>query len=624
MVQTAQPGTWESPIAATDVAAATATPTWVSLHDGQPWWTLARPDRGGAVSLLRAGPDGPVEVIGDGWDVRNHVHEYGGRPFTVLDGQPVFTEASDGRLYTGADPTPLTPADPDTRYSDLTAADGEVWCVREITTGDGPVRDLVAVTATGELRVLGATHRFMSAPQPSPDGRFAAWLGWNHPDMPWDSTQLCVAALINGRLGHHRVVAGGPGVSVCQVRWEAEDSLLALADPHGWWTLCRIGLDGAATVLADGDNELGGPLWELGRSWFAPLGRGRHAVLRSGALAILDERSRTVTDVDTDYPVVAADLHAHDGVIASRGAGPTAPWTVFTLDLSTGEHTDHIPTSTLDPAYLPHPEPALVRGDGHDIPVLLYPPTNPDYTAPDGHPPPWLLYPHSGPTTAHTPVLDLDIAYFTSRGFGVAAVDYAGSTGHGRAHRELLHGHWGVLDVADTLAVATHLLDTGAAHPKRLAVRGASAGGLTAAAAMTDSDVFAAATLTCPILDLSPWADGRAETHDFESHYVHTLIGALPEHAHRYRDRSPAGKAHHVTGPILIVQGADDPVCPPQQSARFAAALTTPHALLSFDGERHGLRAAAAIAAAHEAELSFYGQVFGFTPPGVPALELTR
>ncbi|UVS79390.1 prolyl oligopeptidase family serine peptidase [Actinokineospora sp. UTMC 2448] len=633
MVHIAPHGGWESPLTAADVARSAAAPTWVLPHGGAVWWTRSLPEEGGRQALLRSGPDGPVEVLGAPWSARDRVHEYGGRPFTVVDGRVVFTEWGDQRVYAVTDdgPVPLTGV-PDRehgwRYSDLTPGPGgEVWCVRETVTGDAPtdvVRDLVAVSLSGGVRVLGRSHHFMTAPQPSPDGRHAAWIGWSHPDMPWDASELCVAAVgADGVFGPHRVVAGGPGVSVCQVCWEAPDSLLAMADPRGWWNLHRIGLDGAMVALAPGDHELGGPLWQLGRRWFAPLGRGRHAVLRAGALAVLDERSGTVTDVDTDFAVFAPDLHAADGVVTTCAAGPRTPWTVISLDLSTGVHTEHTRPDAPDPRYLPEPVARTVDADGHAVPVLVYPPTNPDFAGPEGESPPYLLYPHSGPTTAFSRALDLDIAFFTSRGFGVVAVDYAGSTGHGRAFRELLHGRWGVVDVADTIAAAAALVADGTADPTRLAVRGGSAGGFTAAAAMTGGAVFACATLMFPLLDLSPWAEGRVETHDFESRYVERLVGALPEHADRYRERSPVGAADRVRGPVLVLQGAEDPVCPPEQVKRFVDGLRVPHAYLSFDGERHGFRRAETIAAAYAAELSFYGRVFGFTPPGVPELELT-
>ncbi|MGX7828248.1 prolyl oligopeptidase family serine peptidase [Actinokineospora sp. 24-640] len=638
MVRIAAHGAWESPIDAADVARASSTPAWVTQHTSGVWWTRSCPDEGGRLAVMREGRDGPVRVLGAPWNARNRVQEYGGRPFVLLGDRLVFTEWSDQRLYaldTGADgaqPLPLTPAparEHGLRYSDLTAGPGgtEVWCVRESVTGDAPTdvtRDLVAVSLTGGVRELGASHHFMTAPSPSPDGRFAAWIGWSHPEMPWESTELCVAAVgADGRLGPHRVVAGGPGESVCQVVWEAPDSLLAVTDPGGWWNLVRVGLDGSVATLAPGEHELGGPLWQLGRRWFAPLGGGRHAVLRSGRLAILDERSGTVTDVDSDFAVWTADLHAADGVIAGCAAGPRTDWTVLTLDLSTGEQRELTTATTPDPRYLPEPEHRVITSpDGHGVPVLLYPPTNPDFTGPPGTAPPYLVYPHSGPTTAFHTALDLDIAYFTSRGLGVVAVDYGGSTGYGRAFRELLAQRWGVLDVADTTAVAAALAADGVADPARLAVRGGSAGGFTAALAVATGGVFACATLMYPLLDLSGWPEGRVETHDFESRYVEGLVGSLPEHAARYRDRSPLTHVATVAVPVLVLQGAEDPVCPPEQVDRFVAGLGVPHAYLSFDGEQHGLRRTESIVAAHEAELSFYGQVFGFTPPGVPVLEL--
>jgi hypothetical protein len=302
VVKIAEYGAWESPLTAGLVAASDAQPKWVALHGGRVWWAETRPTEGGRVALRHEGPGAPVDVLPAPWNVRNRVHEYGGRPWTVLDGPHgevvVFTEWSDQRLYAlevGApgEPRPVT-AEPGRhhglRYADLSPGpDGTVLCVRETITGDGPTdvrRDLVAVPLDGtEPRVVAASHHFMSGPRLSPDGTRIAWLGWDHPRMPWDGTELCVATL--GEAGH-RVLAGGPRESVCQVEWESPDTLLALTDPDGWWNLFRIGLDGTSRNLAPCAEELGGPLWTIGMRWFAPLGGGRHAILRSGRLAVLD------------------------------------------------------------------------------------------------------------------------------------------------------------------------------------------------------------------------------------------------------------------------------------------------------------------------------------------------
>ncbi|WP_018680317.1 prolyl oligopeptidase family serine peptidase [Actinokineospora enzanensis] len=638
MVKIAPHGTWVSPVRADDVAASASGPGWVRRHGPDTWWVRGLPHEGGRVALFRHDGHAAREVLGAPWNVRNRVHEYGGNPYLVLGDRVVFTHFDDQRVYVagldGADPRPITP-EPDERqglrYADLVAGPGgdEVWCVREDHTDH---RELVAVPLDGgPTRVLGRSHHFMTAPRPSPDGGHAAWVGWEHPDMPWDGNELCVAAVQDdGTLGPRRVVAGGPEEAVCQLEWEAPDSLLVLTDPDGWWNLHRIGLDGRAVNLAKGEHELGGPLWQLGYRWFAPLGRGRFAVLRTDRLAILDERSGTVTDVDTDLSVWA-NIDAgseQDGVLVATAAGPHAHRAPVRLDLSSGELSVLRATEVaVDPAYLPTPRArALPSPDGHDIPVLVYEPTNPDHAGPEGEKPPWVVYPHSGPTAHCQPDLDLGIAYLTSRGIGVVAVDYGGSTGHGRAFRELLRGRWGVVDVRDCVTVARVLVEEGLADPARVAIRGGSAGGWTAAAAVTGTDVFACAAISYPILDLGPWAEGGAESHDFESRYIEGLVGALPEHRDRYAERSPINHVDRLAGPVLLLQGLDDPVCPPQQADRFVAALDgtgVPHAYLTFEGESHGFRRAETIIAAYRAELSFYGQVFGFDTDA-PRLELHR
>ncbi|RRR68880.1 S9 family peptidase, partial [Streptomyces sp. RP5T] len=249
----------------------------------------------------------------------------------------------------------------------------------------------------------------------------------------------------------------------------------------------------------------------------------------------------------------------------------------------------------------------------------------PGYRAPADELPPYVVWAHGGPTGRAPLVLDLSIAYFTSRGIGVAEVNYGGSTGYGREYRERLREQWGVVDVEDCAAVALALADEGTADRDRLAVRGGSAGGWTAAASLTTTDVYACGTISYPILDLTGW--GTGETHDFESQYLESLVGPLAEVPGRYAERSPVEHADRVTVPFLLLQGLDDVICPPAQCERFLdriAGRQVPHAYLAFEGEGHGFRRADTMIRALEAELSLYAQVFGLNPPGVPTLELTR
>ncbi|MGW4587510.1 S9 family peptidase [Amycolatopsis thermoflava] len=638
MAETAPYGTWTSPISAADVAAAGGGAQWLDVVGDAVWWAEARPAEGGRLTLVRAGQDGAEEMLPPPWNARNRVHEYGGRPWLVIGRTLYFTHWDDQRVYArdldSGEVVPVTPEPHVTqgiRYGDLRPGpDGAVWAVRETSTGPRRTdirRDLVSITGS-EVFPLAATHHFLTAPQLSPDGRHAAWLGWEHPDMPWDATELCVAEVRPGGFGPHRVLAGGPGVSVCQVEWAGDGTLLALMDPDGWWNLHRIGLDGAVVNLAPVRRELGGPLWKIGSNWFVPLGGGRHAVLDSGRLAVLDENSGTVTPVAEHLTSWAATLARHGTEVAGIAAGPRHESAVVHVDLGSGAVTELTPPAhPLPPAeYLPVPQERMFPGpDGVEIPAYVYPPTNPGFTGPGGERPPYLVHVHGGPTGRVSGDLDLDFAYFTSRGIGIVAVNYGGSVGYGRAYRERLREQWGVVDVRDCASVAEALAAEGTADPARLAIRGGSAGGYTSAASMTSVTTYRAATIKYPILDLAEWTGDGGETHDFESQYVLGLVGPLPQTRERYVERSPLRHATRLAGPVLLLQGLDDQICPPEQADRFVAALSgsgIPHAYLTFEGEQHGFRRAETMIAALEAELSFYGQVFGFATPGVPKLEL--
>ncbi|MCR3718135.1 MULTISPECIES: S9 family peptidase [Prauserella salsuginis group] len=652
-------GTWPSPITAGDVAAAGVTPQWLDVvraadvaRGSEVWWAEARPAEGGRVALVRAGDDGRVaDVLPAPWNVRNRLHEYGGRPWAVVDDTLVFTHWDDQRIHavplpdgaaaTAAPVRPLTP-EPDVahgfRYGDLRPGPGgAVWAVRETVTGPRRIdiaRDLVAVGRDGDVRSLAATHHFLTSPQLSPDGRRAAWLGWDHPAMPWDETSVCVAEVeADGTLGPPRVVAGGDGVSVCQLTWGPAGELLALADPSGWWNLHRVPLDGGGrdaglVALAPVEAELGGAMWKTGARWLAPLDRDRYAVLASGRLAVLDTTSGTLTPVAPELTAWSPSIAVADGDVVGIAAGPHTENAVVRVRPADGTVTHLTPQPELPPAeYLSVPqERTFHTADGHAVPAYVYPPRHPDHAGPDDERPPYLVHAHGGPTGRNYAVLDLDFSYFTSRGIGVVAVDYGGSVGYGRHYRERLRQQWGVVDVADCAAVARALAEDGTADPERIAIRGGSAGGFTSAASMTVTDTYRAATIKFPILDLAQWTGDGGEVHDFESQYVYGLVGPLPETAERHRVRSPMHNLGGLAGPVLLLQGLDDEICPPDQAERFVEALEgsgIPHAYLPFEGEQHGFRGAATIVAALEAELAFYGQVFGFTPD-VPPLELRR
>ncbi|MER7719831.1 prolyl oligopeptidase family serine peptidase [Streptomyces flaveolus] len=651
-MQTLAYGSWPSPIDAALAAAHDGRPEDVGFVGGEVWWTAPRPTEGGRRTLVRRHPDGTEEpVLPAPWNVRSRVIEYGGRPWAALtapDGPlVVFVNFADQRLYAyepgGAEPRPLTPVSPvggGLRWAEPQPRPerGEVWCVLEEFTGDGPSdvrRVLAAVPLDGSAaddrgavrELTDDRHRFVTGPRVSPDGRRAAWLAWDHPRMPWDGTELIVADIgPEGTFRDARTVAGGPEESIAQADWAPDGALLYASDRTGWWNLYRDG-----RPLCTREEEFGGPLWKLGQRWFAPLDSGLIAVLHgrgAAALGILDPETGEVVDAAGPWTEFAATLAAHGERVVSVGAGPRSGYEVVELDTRTGRarvigapHADAV-----DPAHYPAPRIRTFTGPGgRDIHAHVYPPHHPACAAPDGELPPYVIWAHGGPTSRSPLVLDLEIAYFTSRGIGVAEVNYGGSTGHGREYRNRLREQWGVVDVEDCAAVALALADEGTADRARLAVRGGSAGGWTAAASLTATDVYACGTVIYPILDLTGW--GTGETHDFESQYLESLIGPLAEVPDRYAERSPAEHADLVTAPFLLLQGLDDVICPPVQCERFLARMAgrgVPHAYIAFEGEGHGFRRAETMVRALEAELSLYAQVFGLDSPGVPTLELSK
>ncbi|MFJ4212610.1 S9 family peptidase, partial [Streptomyces hydrogenans] len=370
------------------------------------------------------------------------------------------------------------------------------------------------------------------------------------------------------------------------------------------------------------------PLWQTGLTWFKALETGPIAVLHGrgdAVLGILDPDTGTLVDAPGPWTAWGSTLAVHGTRVLGVAAGPRRHHEIVELDTRTGRtrvvgspHTDRV-----DPAHYPEPVTRTFTGPGgREIHAHVHPPRNPGFTGPAGALPPYVIRAHGGPTGHSALVLDLEIAYFTSRGIGVAEVNYGGSTGYGRAYRERLRGQWGVVDVEDCAAVATALAAEGTADPARLAIRGGSAGGWTSAASLVRTDVYACGTIIYPVLDLTGFVD---ETHDFESRYLDGLVGPLDEVPELYAERSPITHVERITAPFLLLQGLDDVICPPAQAERLltrVAGRGVPHAYLAFPGEGHGFRHADTMIRALEAELALYARVFGFDRPDVPELEL--
>jgi len=620
-------GSWSSPISAEQIVAGTVTLGQIVADGADIYWSEGRPGEGGRNVICCRREDGTVEdVLPAPFNARSRVHEYGGGAYTVHEGVVYFVHDGDARIYRmdpGAAPAPLT-APCERRFADLSvdARRGRLLGVSEAHAAQGePVNSLVAIDIrSGEVTTLAAGADFYASAALSPDGSQLAWLSWCHPDMPWDSTELWIAALdARGRPHDARRVAGGADVSVFQPRFGLDGNLYFISDESGWWNLYRLR---GTTVepLAPRQAEFGLPQWVFGMSTYdfvAPdeivCAFSEQGMWRLGRIELSSGRLREIATPYTDVSSVCGC----DGEAWFVGGSPVSAPAIVRLHPQIGV-SEVVSTSSalgVHPGYISVPQAvSFATGSNETAHAFFYPPCNREFTLPPGERPPLLVVSHGGPTAAAASTLNPRLQYWTSRGFGVLDVNYRGSSGFGRAYRRALDGRWGVADVEDCVRGAQHLVARGLADPARLAIRGSSAGGLTTLCALVFHDVFAAGASYYGISDLEALA---RDTHKFEARYLDRLVGRYPEERDRYRERSPIHHVDRLRRPMIFFQGLEDKVVPPDQAARMVEALRARGvmaAYVTFADESHGFRRAQNIRRALEAELWFYGQVLGFEP----------
>jgi dipeptidyl aminopeptidase/acylaminoacyl peptidase len=625
-------GSWRSPIDPEAVAAGgrrLAPPTIAA--DGAVWWAEGRPSEGGRMALMRRPPGGePEEVTAAGANVRTRVHEYGGGAWT-LAGEDLFlfVEFADQRLYRqrlGEEPVAIT-ADPEVagglRYADLRLTpDGTtVICVREVHGEGETENEIVALPfdGSGSPTVLASGRDFYSFPRVSPDGRWLAWTCWDHPDMPWDGTELWLAPLRDP--AEAQLIAGGRQESIFQPEWDPQGRLHFVSDRDGWWNLYRREGESIEQLTAE-QAELGHPQWLFGGATYAFLPDGSIVLVRCDRgeehLFLLEPGGERPRDLGLPFTSFGfPSLSVRGTRVAFAAATPDYETSIVQLDLAGGdpELVRAASEEQVDEGCVSIPRAIeFPTGDGETAHGFYYPPANAGFRAPAGELPPLIVQSHGGPTSHATPALDREYLFWTSRGFGVVDVNYRGSSGYGRAYRQRLRGGWGVVDTEDCVAAARHLAAAGEVDGARLAIRGGSAGGYATLCALVFHDEFAAGASYYGVADAETLA---ADTHKFESRYLDGLIGPYPEEKELYRERSPINFAERLRAPVILFQGLDDEVVPPIQSETMVTALRrngVPHAYLAFEGEAHGFRRSETEIRCLEAELYFYGRMLGFEP----------
>ena len=619
-------GTWESLITSEMLVGGAVRLGEIVTDGDDVWWAESRPDEGGRTVIVRNGKDQTDKKT----NVRTLVHEYGGSAWWVRNGTLVYSQYFDQRLYRrdkSGDSIPLTPeseTQQSYRYADGRITNNEDWyvCVRETHTSsdEEPSNEIVAVPLDGsqQIRVLVSGPDFVSSPRVSKEGDQIAWVQWNHPNMPWDDTQLCIASLEEMVLSNQKVTKS-KAESFFQPEWDDQGNLHVVSDRNNWWNLFRVDQSTNEIDLTSMTNieaEIGLPQWVFGQSRYAFVGDEIWFVYREAGidkLATLSSNGQ-FEQIKIDATEIESVTNYQDGIVATVSSWKAESSVMF---INSEEVRPLSKTRDLDigESWFPVPETFTYQtSDSEKAHALFYSPTNPEYEIHENENPPLIVLAHGGPTGSARRQLQLSIAYWTSRGFGVADVDYRGSTGYGRLYRNRLRNSWGLADVEDCVAVAKHLVAQKKVDKNRLAIKGGSAGGFTVLAALTFHDTFTAGASRYGIADLAILAK---DTHKFESRYLDRLVGKWPEDEEIYKQRSPIHHIEQLSTPMVILQGSEDPIVPPNQAHLMAKKLKEndiPHALIEFSDEGHGFRKAPNITKAIESELAFFAQIFKFEP----------
>ena len=619
-------GTWESLITSEMLVGGAVRLGEIVTDGDDVWWAESRPDEGGRTVIVRNGKDQTDKKT----NVRTLVHEYGGSAWWVRNGTLVYSQYFDQRLYRrdkSGDSIPLTPeseTQQSYRYADGRITNNEDWyvCVRETHTSsdEEPSNEIVAVPLDGsqQIRVLVSGPDFVSSPRVSKEGDQIAWVQWNHPNMPWDDTQLCIASLEEMVLSNQKVTKS-KAESFFQPEWDDQGNLHVVSDRNNWWNLFRVDQSTNEidlTSLTNIEAEIGLPQWVFGQSRYAFVGDEIWFVYREAGidkLATLSSNGQ-FEQIKIDATEIESVTNYQDGIVATVSSWKAESSVMF---INSEEVRPLSKTRNLDigESWFPVPETFTYQtSDSEKAHALFYSPTNPEYEIHENENPPLIVLAHGGPTGSARRQLQLSIAYWTSRGFGVADVDYRGSTGYGRLYRNRLRNSWGLADVEDCVAVAKHLVAQKKVDKNRLAIKGGSAGGFTVLAALTFHDTFTAGASRYGIADLAILAK---DTHKFESRYLDRLVGKWPEDEEIYKQRSPIHHIEQLSTPMVILQGSEDPIVPPNQAHLMAKKLKEndiPHALIEFSDEGHGFRKAPNITIAIDSELAFFAQIFNFEP----------
>ncbi len=620
-------GSWPSPIKAKFIAAGHIRLGQIEVDENQVYWVENRPsEEGRNVIVARNSKGENFDVIPSFYNARTRVHEYGGGSFAVKDKIICFSNFEDQNLYIkipGEEIKPLT-GNNNARYADLSIdmKFKRVLCVREKYSNSKkePGNSIVSISleSSNDEKTLIWGNDFYSSPRLSPDRRKIAYLTWNHPEMPWDGTELWVADLNpDGSIGKKEKIAGGKKESIFQPEWSPDNVLYFISDRNNWWNIYRFNKNKVESLIKM-KADFGLPHWVFGLSTYAFYSGNKIvcSYTKKGKwfLGLLNLETKNLDLIKTKYDTISCVKIMGENLIMIAASPRQSP-SIISLNINTRKSKvlRHSADNSIPLEYISVPKSMVFPSNrGEEAYGFYYSPKNKKFKGPRGEKPPLIVMVHGGPTSSASTELDLKKQFWTSRGFAVFDVNYGGSSGYGRNYRDRLKGGWGIKDVDDCINGVKFLVKKGKVDGERLIIRGGSAGGYTVLCALTFRDFFRAGASYYGVSDLVKLTE---ETHKFESHYLDSLIGEYPEQIKLYKERSPINSVGKLRVPVIFFQGVEDKVVPPEQSESFVSVLEkkgVPVSYILFEKEQHGFRKAQNIMRSLEAELYFYSRVFDF------------
>jgi len=609
-------GTWKSPITAEEAAEGAVKILNVIVDGDDVYWNEVRPKNEGRYTIVKNGED----VTPPDFSARSAVHEYGGGAFTVKEDTVVTSNFRDKKLYIkepGKDLRPLTTGK-DTRFGDLHITQHGIVAVGETHKPDQEPENFLALIdiQTGTFKKIASGYDFYTSPAISPDGKKIAYICWKHPNMPWTDTELWIANIDEmGNLINSVQVAGQDPETIFQPGWDKDGTLYFVTDRDEWWNLHRY-VDGKIENMCKMEAEMGWPLWQLQRSKWTFLGEKLlFACVEKGFmhLGILDPATGKCEKIESPG-VTYLQLRSGNGFVVFIEGFDNQSSRIVKMDNKTLARTviKEPEGKTFNEGYISTPQHITYKSaGGREAYGYFYPPKNKDYKGKEGELPPLIVMIHGGPTSKTLPTFALQKQFWTSQGFAILDVDYGGSTGYGRTYRMALNGNWGIVDVEDCIFGAKHLAEQGLVDKDKLLIRGGSAGGYTTLAALTYEDTFKGGADYYGIADLEALAH---DTHKFESHYNDTLLGPFNEKAHIWKERSPINHMDKFNSPLIIFQGTEDKIVPPNQSKMIYEALKKKGIkteLYLYEKEQHGFRKKKNIINSLNKEADFYREIMG-------------